>query len=85
MGSPWDPLGHLDDITRLAVFTVSSLSPWEGSIMILEQSSGSLPKKIRTGKALAEPLGQHSLDMCSGHPEPEAGRKVGVTRSGEKD
>lgn len=84
MGSPWDPLGHLDDISRLAVLIVSSLSPWGRSVMIPEQSSESLRKKVRTGKALAQPLGQPSLDMCSRHPEPEAGRKAGTTGSGER-
>ena len=53
--------------------------------MIPEQSSESLRKKVRTGKAFAQPLGQPSLDMCSRHPEPEAGRKAGATGSGGEE
>lgn len=46
--------------------------------MLQSQSrTQSLPQKVTTEKALAEPLVQASFDRCSGHPETEQGRKVG--------
>lgn len=73
LGSPrW----HLDDLPRLAVLMVSSLSPWEGSITIPEQNSEPLPRKVRTKKSLSEALVQYSLDRCSGPPQPQQGKKV---------
>lgn len=40
------------------LITESLLSPQEGGVTIPEQSSESLPQKVRTEKALVEPLGR---------------------------
>ena len=40
------------------VITESSLSTWEGGVTIPDQSPESLPQKVRTEKALVEPLGR---------------------------
>ena len=34
------------------------LNPWEGGVTIPEQSPESLPQKVRTEKALVEPVGR---------------------------
>lgn len=83
----WSLLGlprwHLDELPRLAVLIVSSCRPWKGSITIPQQSSESLPKKVGTEKALSKALVQSSFDRCSGHLEPEQGRKLGSMGGGE--
>lgn len=60
LGSPrW----HLDDLPRLVVLTVSSLSPWEGSVTIPEQNSELFPKKVRMKKTLSKAPVQYSLPL----------------------